>query len=88
MVYVLADATQGATYVGVTVDVDRRLAEHNGQRRGGARRTQAGRPWSLVKVYGPFEDRSRALQVEAQVKKLRGKERLHWSPTADENQEG
>ena len=78
-VYVLVSGSTSATYVGVTVDVDRRLAEHNGERPGGARRTRAGRPWEVARVHGPYTSRAEAQQVEAEIKKLRGKRRLQWS---------
>ena len=78
-VYVLISCSQDATYVGASIDVERRLEQHNGGRPGGARRTRAGRPWSVAIVYGPFETRSEALKVEYQVKRLRGMKRLEWS---------
>jgi len=77
-VYVLVSPSSESTYVGVSVDVGRRLAQHNGERPGGARRTRAGRPWSIGIVYGPFENRAEAQQVEYRVKRLRGAERLCW----------
>lgn len=48
-VYVLATTnTDGRTitYVGWTLDLDRRLAEHNGKRTGA--KTTRGRQWALV----------------------------------------
>jgi putative endonuclease len=48
-VYVLATQNphgRTVTYVGWTVDLDRRLAEHNGSRAGA--KTTRGRAWSLV----------------------------------------
>ena len=77
-VYVLVSAADASTYVGVSVDVERRLRQHNGEKPGGARRTRAGRPWSIGVVYGPFESRSDAQRVEYRVKRLRGKKRLEW----------
>lgn len=79
-VYVLLSADGASTYVGVTTALDRRLAQHNGDRPGGAKSTRSGRPWSVGAVYGPFEDRSEAQQVEWQVKQLSGRERFRWSP--------
>ncbi|MDP6518984.1 MAG: GIY-YIG nuclease family protein, partial [Planctomycetota bacterium] len=37
-VYVLLSPSSGTTYVGVTTDMERRLAQHNGELPGGARR--------------------------------------------------
>ena len=75
MVYVLVSAG-GRTYVGITTDPVRRMAQHNGARRGGARATRAGRPWRLGALYGPFPDRGSALRAELAVKRLRGRHRL------------
>lgn len=79
-VYVLASATLAATYVGVTVDLERRLRQHNGELPGGARATRRGRPWRAERVFGPFADRAEAQRVEHAVKRLRGSERLRWRP--------
>ena len=65
-VYVLVAAAGDRTYVGVTTEIERRQAEHNGERPGGAR--------------GPFPDRSEAQRVEAEVKRLRGAARLAYEP--------
>lgn len=78
VVYVLVSRTRG-TYVGISTDAERRLAQHNGARAGGARTTRAGRPWKLAAVYGPFRTRSEALSVEYRVKKLRGRRRLRFA---------
>ncbi|MAE27919.1 MAG: GIY-YIG nuclease family protein [Planctomycetota bacterium] len=78
-VYVLLSPSSGTTYVGVTTDMERRLAQHNGELPGGARRTRSGRPWQLGTVYGPFADRGKAQQAEYQVRRLRGRERLSWA---------
>jgi predicted GIY-YIG superfamily endonuclease len=75
VVYVLVSSV-GRTYVGITIDQGRRLAQHNGQARGGARATRAGRPWRVGAVYGPFPDRGSALRMELAVKRLRGRHRL------------
>ncbi|HJO25951.1 MAG TPA: GIY-YIG nuclease family protein [Planctomycetota bacterium] len=82
-VYVLVSPSSGATYVGVTTDLERRLAQHNGDVPGGARRTRSGRPWGLGAVYGPFPDRGRAQKAEYQVRRLRGPERLTWAVPDD-----
>lgn len=76
-VYVLL-SVRGRTYVGISREPERRLSQHNGQRRGGARATRAGRPWSLEAVHGPYRTRGRALRVEARLKQLRGRRRLAW----------
>ncbi len=77
-VYVLRSVSAARTYVGIALDVEERLAQHNGERPGGAKTTRAGRPWSVQRTYGPYPDRSEAQSAEAQVKRLRGDERLTW----------
>ena len=74
-VYVLVSPAR-RTYVGITLDPEKRLDEHNGVRPGGAKATRAGRPWKLAALYGPYESRGRAQQVEHAVKKRRGPARL------------
>lgn len=78
-VYILLSEKDGATYVGVTIDVDRRLRQHNGEQPGGARRTRSGRPWKLHATHGPFEDRGAAQQVEHQIKRLGRARRLSFT---------
>ena len=80
-VYVLQSAAIKRTYVGITTDLNRRLAQHNGERPGGARSTRAGRPWAVAARYGPYKTRSEALRVELQVKRLRGAARLRYAPS-------
>ncbi len=86
-VYVLISADRGRTYVGVTTDLERRLAQHNGGRPGGARSTRAGRPWQVGAVHGPYATRGEALRVERRVKRLRGRRRLAWQPPQKESRE-
>jgi len=75
-VYVLVSASGGATYVGVTTDVQRRLSQHNGELPGGARSTRRDRPWTIGVVHDGFDDRAEAQRVEASLKRRRGSERL------------
>ncbi|MFO0983396.1 MAG: GIY-YIG nuclease family protein [Planctomycetota bacterium] len=80
IVYLLT--APGRTYVGITTDLERRVEQHNGKRRGGARSTRAGRPWRVAARWGPFPSRSEALRVEHRLKQLRGERRLAWQPGA------
>ena len=80
-VYVLVSRA-GRTYVGVTTDVDRRLGQHNGIRRGGARATRAGRPWRIGRILGPLPSRGRAQALEYQLKRLKGRRRLEMEIVA------
>ena len=75
--YVLVSTKIRRTYVGVTTDVDRRARQHNGELRGGARATRAGRPWKIGRVAGPYESRGEAQVVEYTIRRSRGRARLN-----------
>jgi len=78
-VYVIISAN-GPTYVGSTTDPCRRLRQHNGEIRGGAKCTRMSRPWTLGRVYGPYCSRSEALKAEHSLKrKKRSMGRLKWT---------
>jgi len=51
------------TYIGATVDPDRRLQQHNGMKSGGARATK-GKSWNRVCYVSGFPDWNAALQFE------------------------
>jgi len=78
-VYVLV-GRRARTYVGIAIDVDRRLRQHNGELVGGARSTRAHRPWGIGRVLGPIASRGGAQVVEARVKRRRGRLRLAPHP--------
>ncbi len=59
----------GTYYTGIAVDVTRRLAEHNGENRRGARYTAGRRPVRLV-FQATFATRSAASKEEARIKRL------------------
>ena len=79
VLYVLWSERLRRTYAGITIDLERRLAQHNGEQPGGARATRAGRPWQIATTYGPYPDRSSASRAERAVKRLRGRRRLSWA---------
>jgi predicted GIY-YIG superfamily endonuclease len=76
VVYVLVSEDRGRTYVGTTTDLERRLAQHNGELPGGAKATRAGRPWSVGASSTSFESRGDAQRFEALIKRSRGASRL------------
>ncbi|CAK9170536.1 unnamed protein product [Ilex paraguariensis] len=49
------------TYVGVTTNVSRRLKQHNGELRGGAKASRAGRPWVCACIIRGFKDKSEGI---------------------------
>ena len=71
--YILKCA-DGTLYTGITTDLVRRVAEHNGTKLG-AKYTSARRPVELV-YSRKFKNRSRASVEEARVKKLKRSDKL------------
>ena len=67
-VYMLRCA-DGTLYTGITTDVDRRVAEHNGDSGLGARYTRSRRPVTLAYVE-PARNRAGAARREAAIKRL------------------
>ena len=61
-VYLLVDP-RNRTYIGATVDLRRRLRQHNGELVGGARRTSAG-TWSVALYVSGFHEWRDALRFE------------------------
>lgn len=72
-VYLLQDTKQQRTYVGATMDVDRRLLQHNQVQSGGAKATH-GRQWTRVCHVIGFPHQRAALQFEWKWKNLSKKE--------------
>jgi len=68
VVYILRCA-DGRLYTGITTDLDRRLAQHNGLKRGGARFTRGRGPVELLYREGAA-DRASAARREAALKRL------------------
>ena len=67
-VYMLRCA-DGTLYTGITTDVERRVAEHNGNHGLGARYTRSRRPVTLAHVE-PAGSRAEAARREAAIKQL------------------
>jgi predicted GIY-YIG superfamily endonuclease len=69
--YVLESTTCNMTYVGFTTDPHKRLRQHNGEIKGGAKYTRAGRPWKMVVYLTGFKTKTHALQTEWAIKKCK-----------------
>ncbi len=81
IVYILESADRCHSYVGVTNNLERRLAEHN---RGKSEHTSKHKPWK-VHVYIAFTDRKGAEQFEKYLKSHSGRafmKRHFWSLNA------
>jgi structure-specific endonuclease subunit SLX1 len=72
-VYLLESST-GATYIGATIDLDRRLRQHNKEIKGGAyatgSRVSRGEIWERAAYVSGFPDWQAALQFEWRWKNL------------------
>jgi structure-specific endonuclease subunit SLX1 len=62
-VYLLQQLNGSRTYVGATLDVDRRLRQHNGELSGGAKAT-SGSSWKRICYIANFPNERSALQFE------------------------
>lgn len=72
-VYMLR-CSDDSLYTGVTTDITRRLAEHNGTTKG-AKYTKARQPVTLV-YSKKAKDRSQAQMKEAEIKKMSREDKL------------
>jgi len=73
----LVRCADGSLYTGITTDLERRVAEHNGERPGGARYTRARRPVELARSEASC-DRASASRREAQLKRLTRAQKEAW----------
>lgn len=82
-VYLLV-STNGNTYVGATVDLNRRLRQHNKEIKGGAHATgikvAQGEIWSRAAHVSGFPDWKAALQFEWRWKQLTRKLPINMNP--------
>ncbi len=59
------------SYVGITTDLNRRLAQHNGLLSGGAKSTRGKGPFEIL-YYIEANDRSEASKYEYEIKQEKG----------------
>ena len=69
--YILIGVTGKNTYIGATIDVHRRLRQHNGELCSGAKRTRSHIPWRIL-AYVEVGEKIPALQLEWRMKRARG----------------
>jgi putative endonuclease len=65
----------GRFYTGITTDSERRVQQHNGFLKGGAKSTRANRPWKLVYTERA-KTKGEALRRELAIKKLSHQSKL------------
>ncbi|XAR63485.1 Methionine--tRNA ligase [Bertholletia excelsa] len=61
---ILSTNAPSKTYVGVTTNFSRRLKQHNGELKGGAKAARIGRPWVCACLIQGFKDQSEACEFE------------------------
>ena len=61
---VQSSSSRRKTYVGITNNLKRRLRQHNGVIKGGAKATRGKGPWQLAALVKEFESKSHAMQFE------------------------
>ena len=80
----LVECADHTLYCGVAKDTERRVAQHNGERRAGARYTRSRRPVRLV-AKRACRSHSEALRLECLVKRMRRGDKIPFllNGTAD-----
>lgn len=68
MTYIV-QCNDGTYYSGVTTDIEHRLLQHNGVRKGGAKYTLARKPVKLI-YYEEYDTIQMAMHRERELKKL------------------
>ena len=63
------------TYNGCTNNFERRIRQHNGEIKGGAKCTSKRGPWSPYCIITGFQDNVEALQTEWRIKRVEGRRR-------------
>ncbi len=71
----IVQCADGSLYTGIARDLGQRMAQHNGERPGGARFTRGRRPVRLI-WSAAASDRSAASRREAGIKKLSRTQKL------------
>lgn len=80
----LVRCADGTLYTGITTDLARRIAEHNGVGGLGARYTRSRRPVALVYAE-PADNRAAAARREATIKRLRRTDKQRLCDTHHKN---
>ena len=73
-VYILVCSKDNSLYIGITTNVERRIKEHNGSKRG-AKYTRSKRPVKLLKSF-EVRTKSDALKLEYKIKQLTRDEKI------------
>lgn len=71
IIYLLKSDVSSHTYIGATKNFNKRLRQHNGILKGGAKYTHANRPWKCVLIISGLPDKISALCLEWRLKRDR-----------------
>ena len=69
------DKYKNLTYNGATVNITRRLRQHNGEITGGAKFTRGRGNWEVYCIISGFKTKVAALQAEWRIKRVEGRRR-------------
>lgn len=90
-VYLLESSIKGATYVGATVDLNRRLRQHNKEIKGGAnytgKKVEKGETWRRVCYVSGFPEWRTALQFEWRWKQITRKIKKKYNTPLEKRME-
>lgn len=70
----IVECSNNSFYTGIATNLEKRIKEHNGESKGGAKYTRGKDP-VVLKYFEKFETRSGALKREAEIKKLQRSEK-------------
>ena len=79
--YILRSKVYNKTYIGYTINFNRRLRQHNGEIVGGAKRTKNSRPWEPICRIEGFVDQSSALRFEYRLQHPRKRKKRNDDST-------
>ena len=67
--YLIKSDVSNRTYIGATNNFKRRIRQHNGEIKGGAKYTSANRPWKPKLIVSGFISQNEALSFEWRIKR-------------------
>lgn len=70
----IVECSDDSYYTGIATNLEKRIKEHNGESKGGAKYTRGKGP-VILKHFEKYKTRSQALKREAEIKKLQRSEK-------------